>query len=211
MEQLDWSDLYNRSKNAQTGGEPVPANTYQVVVAACEATLSKTGSKPQLKLRGKIQGGPYDGKTLYNTLTVSRESDTALNIFFRQLAAFGLDEAYLATNPSLETIAQVLVGRPASWVVSVGEYQGKARNSVDDIRPAGAAPQPQAAAPAPPAPAPVAAPPAPAPAPAPAPVAAPPVPAPAPAPPAPAPAPVAGPAPVPVTTAVPAAPPVAPF
>lgn len=199
MQSYDWNELSNRAKNAKTGGDPVPANTYTVEVAACEAKTTST-NKPMLKVRGKIVGGPYDGKTVWHNMTLSADNDVAVAIFMRHLEAYGLDMTYLSQGPSFDQIAAALVGRQASWVVKLGSYQGKPKNDVEDVRAlTGAVPAPPVAAtpgvPQVPAPSvaapPVAVPAAPA---APAPVAAP-VPAPAapqaPAPPVPAPAPPA--------------------
>lgn len=212
MQSMNWDELANRAEAAGVGGDPVPANTYHVRVASCEAKTSTT-NKPMLKLKGKIVGGPYDGKTVWNNMTLSTENDVAVSIFLRQLAAYGLDKTYLSTQPSFEQIAVALQNREALWKVSVGSYQNRPKNNVDDTSPlAGAAPGPAAAPgglqvptpaapqvpqqPAPPVPqvpqAPVPQVPAPAPQPPVVPVAPAPTPAPAPAPVAPAPAPAPG-------------------
>jgi hypothetical protein len=195
MQSVNWEDLY---KSAESAGlstkEPVPASTYQVVIAACEAKMDSSGVKPQLKLRAKIEGGPYDGRTVWDTMTLTADAPVPVSIFLRQLAAYGLDQAYMATQPSFDTIAQVLVGRRVNWVVSVKTYQGRVINQTDDVRAltgGGAAPAAPAAPGVPPVPQ----------APAPAPVASP-VPA---APPAPVPVP-----PAPVAPAAPVAPPPVP-
>jgi hypothetical protein len=172
--------------------------------------MTKAGDKPLLKLRGKIVGGPYDGETVWNQMTLTQDNDVAVKIFLRHLDAYGLDRQYLSQGPSMDQIAAALVGRQALWVLSLGSYQNKPKNNVDDTRPitgAGAAAPTVGAAPAAPAiptpavptaapQAPVPAPPVPvAPQPAPAPVPAPPVPVPVPTPVAPAPAVEAPPAP----------------
>lgn len=223
MQQYDWNQLSEQAKNAKTGSDPVPANTYTVQVAACEAKLTST-QKPMLKVRGKIVGGPYDGKTAWHNMTLSADNDVAVSIFMRHLEAYGLDMTYLSQGPSFDQIAAALVGRSASWILTLGSYQNKPKNDVQDVRPlTGAVPAAPAVAtpgipqvPAAPA-APVSPvvpmvieqPPVPAPVPAEAPV--PPVPAQVPAP-VPA-APVPAPAPVPVAPEAPAAeaPPAPPF
>lgn len=202
MQSMNWSDMVERSK-AGGGGDPVPASTYPITVASCEAKKTKDGTKDMLKIKAKIVGGPYDGKVVWTQLTVSPENDNALAIFFRHLAAFGLTETYLIENQlSMEQIAAVLVGRSASFKVSVGSWGGKPKNDVDDIialtaaPPTGPSVPTPGAAPVPQVPVPQA--PTPVPTPAPVPVPAAPVPVPAPPAPVPAPAPVAAaPAPAP--------------
>lgn len=234
MQSIDWNDLANRAKNAKTGGDPVPANTYLVEVATCEAKMTSAGDKPMLKVRGKIVGGPYDGKTAWHNMTLTATNDTAVAIFLRHLDAYGLTTDWVTSLPpeqSFELIAQALLGRRANWELTLGSYQGKPKNDVKNVSaPTGAAPPAPVAAtpgvPQVPAPAVAAAPVPVAPAvpvPAPAPVAVapvpptPPVPAPvAPVAPQPVPAPVAPPVPAPAPAAVqeapaPPAPPEAPF
>jgi hypothetical protein len=218
MENYDWEALQKQAEKGG-GGQPIPSSEYTVQVSSAEAKMSSTG-KPMLKVKGKVVGGPHEGRTLFTQYTLSTENDTAVAIFLRHLAAFGLDKEYFAVNPSFEKIAYDLHGRYAVWEVGQKVYKNEKRNEVTNTKPApgagAAVPQPGVPqVPVPPAPVPPQAP-----VPAPMPPAAP-VPAPAPAPPAPAPqAPYAapGPAPVPVTETVPVsqvsttpAPPAPPF
>ncbi len=150
MQSLPWDQLIKQAENAG-GGDPVPASQYQVTVASAEAKPSSTG-KPMVKVKATINGGAYDGKVLWTQHVVSQESDVALSIFFRQMAAYGLDKAYFASNPSWEQVAKDIVGRSVVFDVSVGSYQGRPKNNVDDVKPASAVPSLQAQAPTAPVP-----------------------------------------------------------
>lgn len=211
MQSMDWNGLIKQAESAG-GGDPIPPADYPVTVASCEAKTTSTG-KPMLKVKAKVIGGPYDGRVLWNNITLSVENDNAVAIFMRHMAAFGLDKTYFAQQPSFEQVAQALLNRQALWSVKMGEYKGQKKNEVDDIKPfLGASVVPPTAAPVappsavPPAPAPV--PPQPAVIPQPAPVPTAPAPAPVPPPAAPTPAPVPAPptpapaVPQPVPTAV---------
>jgi hypothetical protein len=142
---------------------------------------------------------------VWNNMVVSPESQPAMEVFFRQMAALGLDGPFWKSKPTDDAICERLKGRYFRGVVAIETYNGVERNKFKAIKPAvgggtgGSTPPPP---PPPPAPAPV--PPAP-PVAAPAPEAAPPAP-PAPpvqeAPPAP---PVPEAAPAPLAEAAPAA------
>lgn len=69
------------------------AGTYDFVISKAEAKTSGNG-KPQIKLNMKVVGGPQDGKTLVHTLTYSPESEVALSIFARSLAAWGANQDF---------------------------------------------------------------------------------------------------------------------
>lgn len=144
---MNWGDLINKAESAG-GGDPIPANDYTVVVASAEAKSSSTG-KPMLKVKARVQGGPFDGRVLWTNMTLSVENDNAVAIFMRQLGSFGLGKEYFAQNPSFEQVAQALVGRSAVFVVKVGTYQGRPKNDVDDVKPGspGGVPAPQAGIP----------------------------------------------------------------
>lgn len=173
MTTTSWAQMI---AEAQAGGgiDPVPPNTYTVQIADAEAKTASTG-RSMIRTEFHIaDGGAHNGRKVWNNFVIVPENPNALAIFFRQMKAIGLDEAFFATEPSMEQIAEAMKGRMAQIKVGIRTYEGTQRNEVDNMSapPAGAAaPQPgvpvvQHAAPAP---APAAAAPAPAQAPAPAP------------------------------------------
>lgn len=200
---VNFKELYDEQDDSASAFELLPVGPYLVEVLETEATQTANG-KAMIKVTLKIVEGPYANRRLWTNFVVSPENKVALAIFFRQMAALGLDRNYMLTDPTEAQVAQALLGRRAIADVVMRKYQGEDRNDVKNIRkpttPASGLPQGldasqlQSPAPAPaPAPQPVAAAaPAPAPAPAPQPVA--------------APAPAAAPAPQPVAAAAPQAP-----
>lgn len=198
MTVIDFGQLM---KEAGEGFQPVPTGPYNAEVTKATATTSSTG-KPMIKVTLRIVGGPHEGRQLFDQFVITAGNPNALAFFFEHMAAFGLDRAYFAQNPPMESVAAALVGRQVMVSVGVREFKGADRNEVQAYKPiaGGQVGVPVAATPtgfgpgaAAPAPVPQVAP-----APAPAPVPAPPAPAaPAPAP-QPAPAQAAPPAPAPV-------------
>lgn len=183
--------------SAGGGFEPIPKADYDVSVSSAEAAQSSTG-KLMFKIVYKIVGGPYNGRTIYNNITLTTDNPNALRMFFMNMKAMGLDESFFATSPAPSVVADALVGHSCRVTIDHREWQGQVRENVKSLKPstggAGAVPAVAGLPAAPPAAAPVATPAAPAPA----------APAPAVAPPAAPPAPPAAPViPEPVAPAAP--------
>lgn len=206
MQSRNWSELMETAKKSG-GGDPLPDGDYTVQCVEAKIEISKTSPpKPMIKCRCKAVGGPYDGRTVWNQFVISEGNPTALEIFFRHMACFGLTAEWFNTDPTEEQVAEALVGRTAIFTLGTRDYNGRKTNNVKQVKVASTGVVASAPVVTPPIPQPAAAgavPPAPPAAPVPVP---PPVPAPAPAP-APAPVPVAPPAPAPIP-ATPPPPPV---
>lgn len=143
--------------------EALPIGDYDVVCKTAEATSTKSGEKPMIKAKFSVESGPHAGRTIYWNAVISQENATALRIFFEQMDALGLNSAFFASSPSLEAVAQNLVGKRAKFNVAHRQYNGKAQVDVKRVSPAGASavgglgnfgslpatPAPVAAAPAP--------------------------------------------------------------
>jgi len=132
MAAINWSDLQKAAGDAAF--TPVPNDVYDVFVDTAEATQSSTG-KDMIKVQFKIQNGPHEGRNVFNQFVISPDSANALAFFFRHMAALGLDEAFFAANPPLQTVAATLVGRACRIKVGTREYQGQDRNQVDAVLP----------------------------------------------------------------------------
>lgn len=227
MAEVSVSDLYQTFEKDEL--VVLPPGNHRLEVISCSV---RNGNAVMPVFRAV--GGPYAGKRVMcgqETLT-----EKAASIFFRNMKGFGLEKSFFDTQPSMEQIAQALVGRVVDVELTIEPWKGEDRNkhgigavklvgtkdAAGVLTEVGGGTTP-AATPAPAAAAPAAAPaPAPAPAPAAAPEAAPaaeapaetPTPEAAPAPAAPAappvPAPAAAPAPTPEAVPAPAAAPEAP-
>ena len=127
---LNFKDLMDAA-----GGsfEPLPKTAVEAVVT--EATVATTSTnKTMFKMTWSVVEGPYVNRKLWGNQVVSPESPPALGIFFRQMAAIGLDSNFFATNPSEGAIAQAMVGKRAKLLVDQKEYQGTLRNEIKDIQ-----------------------------------------------------------------------------
>jgi hypothetical protein len=131
VESINFAQLYENS-----GGpyEPVPKNEYEVVIDSCEVGKSST-DKLMYKLKYKIVGGPQNGRTVYNNITLTTDKPNALKMFFTQMKAMGLPNEYWASNPSPDTVAAALVGRQCRIIVDHREWNGEMREDVKGIKP----------------------------------------------------------------------------
>lgn len=149
-----YADLLKKRQDA--GLEMTPIGVYDVrVVGAEKPTKGGMGFIVQFE----ITTGPHAGRKFKNWMTLS---DTVIEnypglvaIWFKEMAALGLDDAFFAAEPGDEQVIAALKGRPAT--AKVGRRKKKnSDDEVEDIRiepPAGGAtpaappaPDPMAAA-----------------------------------------------------------------
>lgn len=129
-----WGDL---KKQADDASRPVPKDWYDVIITKADLTTASTGSL-MIKAQLKIVGGPYNNRMLFTNFVLSTENSIALSIFFRNMSAFGLDDAFFASlagadadpEVGMQTVAQTLVGRVARADVGIRTWQGQERNEV---------------------------------------------------------------------------------
>lgn len=179
---VNWADVIEEAKSGGGSFEPVPDGDYDLLVTEASASTTQAG-KPMYTIETTVQGGPSNGRKIWDRLVVSADNGRAMGFFFRKMKAIGLPVDFFQTQPTDDQIVQALKGRSFRAKVGKSEYQGKIGNEIKEYyaplaapggfpgaapaAPAQAAPQgaypPPAAAPAPqgypaPAAAPVAAP-----------------------------------------------------
>lgn len=108
---------------------PHPEGTYDAVVIASKTDKTKTG-KDMIRLEFKTGQGKVRGRLIH-----SPESSKAEWAFFRQLAAMGVDKAFLDKEPDIDDIATECVKARVLIRVAHSEYQGEAFADVDWIDP----------------------------------------------------------------------------
>lgn len=141
MTTIDFNALM---EEAGEGFQPIPPGPYTVEVCKAELTTSST-QKPMIRAQLKILGGPHNGRIVFDQYTLSAGNPRALGFYFDTMAALGLNREYFASNPSMEAVAQTLLGRQCNVQVSMKQYQGVDRNEVKNYRPVqGGAPVAQA-------------------------------------------------------------------
>lgn len=124
-----------RRKEASVGFEPLEPSTYTFYVKSATAGVSKKG-KDMFTLKLVVVDGPKAGKTVTEWLHVSPESDGAMSILFQNFDAMGVDEEFLATDPTSEQIAKKMEGAYVVSAVSNREYNGAIQNDFAPFKPA---------------------------------------------------------------------------
>jgi Protein of unknown function (DUF669) len=134
---IDFNALIAQAKTA--GFDVLPAGDYDVQCAEASATKTSTG-KDMIKGKYKVLGGPRAGTVVWNNYTVSPENATALAIWFRDMKAHGLDDAFFSqlTNVAdpYPRIAAAMVGRSVRMTLTQREWPegtGNLRNNVSKI------------------------------------------------------------------------------
>lgn len=115
--------------------EAVPASEYDVLVEEVDVVETKTTGLPMLKLKLRIQGGPQNNRVLFDNINITHtdpsKAEAVQRFFFRKMAALGLGyDGYLIHNPSLEQIAQDLVGKTSHVKTKTREWNGATQTDV---------------------------------------------------------------------------------
>jgi len=131
-EEFRFSELLKQADNSGFG--IIPASDYDAVIDNAEVRETSTG-KQKLACRFRIIGGAYNNRVLLNDFVLSPGSPNAMAIFFRHMAALGLDSAYFSRDPSLNRVADDLKDKEARIKVETRTWQGVERNGIAQVQP----------------------------------------------------------------------------
>lgn len=126
FESINWGELMKQSGAAS---EPLPIGKYSVIVTDCIAGQSST-QKLMYKLKLAVEGGPYNGRTLYNNITLTTDNPNALRMFFQNMKSLGLTDEFFAQNPSPSVVADVIRGQRCVVTVEHRMYNGNMTENV---------------------------------------------------------------------------------
>lgn len=131
-----------RKVNFAAMAKPIDAGVYEVILDSYKyIEANKTSGTPMYTLILKIaDAGNFQNRKLYRNFMTE---GNALFYFFDALVKFGADPEELAPEGQseedegidIEAIIKNLYGAHAYARVSVGEYNGKAKNDVEEILP----------------------------------------------------------------------------
>lgn len=140
-----WAELMNEAASApDTGFQMLEEDDYAFFIKEVKAQKSNDGLKDQLVIIAAVEAGERRNSTVRHQMTLSPESPKALQIFFRELAVFGLDGAFFDQNPQMDMnfIASQLKNRRFSASVVHNITGDKKYANLHSISaPAGPAPQ----------------------------------------------------------------------
>jgi Protein of unknown function (DUF669) len=132
-EEFSFKDLLAAAD--KSGFSNLPVSEYDVRIDSAEVRQTATG-KQKITVKYKVLGGPYANRVIFNDMVLSPGSPNAMAIFFRQMAAMGLDSAYFSQDPSLSKVAADLADREMRILTENRTWQGVERMGVAKIMPA---------------------------------------------------------------------------
>lgn len=127
-----WSALLDEAGDVSY--DILPDADYNVKVEKAEAKQSANGNLT-FNLTLIVTTGPYAKRKLWTNVTVVPTNPTALNFFFRKMAAMGISKDFFANNPSDSQVAQAMVDREFRAQVGNRTYQGEKKNEVKGFAP----------------------------------------------------------------------------
>ena len=125
MSEIDWMSLH---KNATT----VLEGDFPVMVKEAKAAQTQNGKK-MFKLKFEITAGPYAGRTIFHNMTVSPESQFAMQRFFADMAVLGADVKFFSGKPTDDLIVSQITNRHAIATLEKREYNGKEQESIKTL------------------------------------------------------------------------------
>lgn len=128
-----WGALLDEA--GDTSFTVLPAADYDLKMVKVEAKMAKSSGKLMFSYTADVTSGPYKGRKLFGNLVVSPENPTALNIFFRQMAAIGVPRDFFTNNPSDSQVAEALLNREFRGQVAIKPYLGEDRNEIKSYSP----------------------------------------------------------------------------
>lgn len=133
MSDFSFSALQEVAK--QAGFTVIDPGDYEVKVEKSSVKDTQTGKK-MIKVLFKVVAGPLAGKgTVWNQFVISPDSPNALFFFFKHMKALGLDDAYFASNPTPEKVAESLIGRRCKITVGIRKWNDQDQNEVKVVSP----------------------------------------------------------------------------
>jgi len=133
---VSWGAL---RKTAEDATKPLPVDWYDVVVVKAEHKVASTGSN-MVSATMEVTSGPHKTRRLFTNFVLTPENGFALGIFFRNMAAFGIDDAFFAqleqypVEQGMQLLADTLMNRTARVKVGIRKWQGQDRNECQEFQ-----------------------------------------------------------------------------
>ena len=128
---VNWSDVIEEAKSGGGGFEPIPDGDYDLLITGATASLTQS-EKPMYTIETTVQGGPSNGRKIWDRLIVSADNGRAMGFFFRKMKAIGLPIEFFQGQPTDEQITQALMHRTFRAKVVKSSYNGKDGNEIKE-------------------------------------------------------------------------------
>ena len=128
--------------------EVLPAGAYNATAYEWEQRFGRDSGQPYISLTFQIASGDYSGRKLWSNYSLQPQSLWALKRF---LITAGITEDSFPDEDGaeldIEPLLRQVMGRPVVITATVGQYQGRDTNNVEEVSPAGTEVAATAAAP----------------------------------------------------------------
>ncbi len=132
----NWGEVFGDA-GEESASDLVPASSYDARVKEANAKKASTGSD-MIEIVFAIVGGPQDDQWIWSNLVLPKADSKPghRKMFARRMRALGFDMASLtANNPSLQQVADQMVGRSVRIEVIHKPWEGNQRAEVKSISP----------------------------------------------------------------------------
>lgn len=120
--------------------EAIPAGEYTLLVKNVELKPTKAGTGSYLNLQLSVQGGPMNGKTVFDMITYSNPNPQAVEIGHRKLSGLCRAAGIVQLTDTGMLLNRVVNGKVSIKIDKTGQYDPS--NEVKMYSPATAATQP---------------------------------------------------------------------
>lgn len=134
MGAIDWKAARADAKAATV---LIPDGEFPFECISAEAKLSNGGA-PQIVADFLCLDEKYSKRTVRHWFTLTQDNPTALDIWFRTMAVFGMGESYWDKDPEMEDIAEKIMGSRVTGKVITDNWNGQDRNKISYFKKAGA-------------------------------------------------------------------------
>jgi hypothetical protein len=130
MGEIDWKAA---RKDAKAATALIPDGEYPFECIRADARVNDDG-KDQVVADFLCLDERWSKKTVRNWFTVSLDSPIALDIFFRHMKVFGMDDSYFDKKPDMEDIASRMQDQKVTCTVTHSTWNGRDNNKINGFK-----------------------------------------------------------------------------
>lgn len=106
---MNWADRKKIASEATTSFTPLEPGVYSFIIKDVPKAAEKNGW-PNYTINPSVEAGPRANARIFHTFYTTEKAN-GMRMFFEQLAAIGVPEAFFDTNPSDAQICAALHGK----------------------------------------------------------------------------------------------------
>lgn len=127
-----YRDLLKKRQDA--GFEMCPVGVYDVKVIGAEVKINESSGRKTFIVQYEILTGPLAGRKVKNWMTIVEEYPGLVAMWFKDMAAMGLDDAFFEAEPGDQQICDALKARTCQIAVGRRKKNKTSDEEVEDIK-----------------------------------------------------------------------------